>query len=378
MFIEENNLICPVSGDNNFEELFRISNFPIYMGVVEKSFEPEFMDMVFNINSSTGTVQIFPRVPIEKLYFKSHGSGKIGNVWKEHHELFYSMISEHLIGNIVEVGGGHNSIHSLPFKNKNNFKIFSFDPNGKDNENKNIFVINEFFSEKALKDNKINNIKLFIHSHLLEHIYDPLNFLKTINKFLDNDGLHIFSIPNMSKMIESNLANAMNFEHPFYLDEKLVEHLLIISGFDILEKKYYKSNHSIFYKTTKIKPKNAGSFNNYKTNKSIFKNLIDSWTSDVSEINEKILNYRDNVYIFGAHVFSQNLISNGLSVKNIVSVLDNDPEKHGQILYGTRLKVNSPAIIAQDHAPLIILRAGSYNEEIRNGILKINSNSKFI
>ena len=65
------------------------------MGVVENNFKSEFMDMTFNINKSTGTVQIFPRVPLEKLYFKSHGSGKISGVWKEHHEAFYNLISDY-------------------------------------------------------------------------------------------------------------------------------------------------------------------------------------------------------------------------------------------------------------------------------------------
>ena len=42
--------------------------------------------MNFYINK-TGSVQIYPRVELSKLYFKSHGSGKIGKTWQEHHQL---------------------------------------------------------------------------------------------------------------------------------------------------------------------------------------------------------------------------------------------------------------------------------------------------
>ena len=234
MFIDHNNLICPLSGDNSFEELFKINNHPIFMGVVNQEYKAEYADMVFHINKMTGSVQIYPRIPLEKLYFKSHGSGKIGSTWKNHHKEFYEFISPFMKGNIVEIGGGHNSIHIHHSEMNEDFKIYSFDPNGKPSTNDRV--------------KGIININLFIHSHLFEHIYDPKNFLDSINRNLNSDGFHIFAVPNMSKMIELNYANAMNFEHPFYLSESIIEQLLSISGFEIIEKKYFQDAHSIFYK----------------------------------------------------------------------------------------------------------------------------------
>ena len=31
---------------------------------------------------------------LKKLYFKSHGSGKIGQIWKRHHEKFYNFLGK--------------------------------------------------------------------------------------------------------------------------------------------------------------------------------------------------------------------------------------------------------------------------------------------
>ena len=45
-----------------------------------------------------------------------------------------------------------------------------------------------------------------------------------------------------------------NFEHVTYLPEDLVEHLLIKHGFNILEKKYFLDDHSIFYAVIKQFP----------------------------------------------------------------------------------------------------------------------------
>ena len=71
---EGKKLICPVSRSTKFSKIFTIKKFPIYMGVVKKDYKYEYKDINYYINRITGAVQIYPRVPLKKLYFKSHGS----------------------------------------------------------------------------------------------------------------------------------------------------------------------------------------------------------------------------------------------------------------------------------------------------------------
>ena len=85
---EGKKLICPVSSSKNFLKIFSIKNFPIYMGVVNKNFKSEFKELCFKINQVSGSVQIHPKIPLKKLYFKPHGSGTIGKMWKNHHSSF--------------------------------------------------------------------------------------------------------------------------------------------------------------------------------------------------------------------------------------------------------------------------------------------------
>ena len=48
--------------------------------------------------------------------------------------------------------------------------------------------------------------------------------------------MHVFAVPNMKPMIKKGIASAMNFEHPFYLDESAIQFLLNKNGFKILKK----------------------------------------------------------------------------------------------------------------------------------------------
>ena len=379
-FVDHKKLICPLSRSKDFEHLFSIKKFPIYMGTVKNKKNYEFKKMNFFINKISGSVQIFPRVNLKKLYFKSHGSGKVGKVWSLHHKTFYNFLNIKSQTNIIEIGGGHNSLGSTELLKNKKILLTSFDPNGQTHKSLNYKLIKEFFLKSSLKKYELNRkFDLAIHSHLFEHIYDPKNFLNAINKSLKINGLHVFAVPNMEPMIKNGIASAMNFEHPFFLNEKLINVLLKKTGFKILIKKYYGKCHSIFYKTKKIKNiKEEILQNSYKKNKKTFLNLIEGCRDDVKNINLKSKN-ENPTFLFGAHIFSQMLIFNGLEKSSITSVLDNDPKKQGEFLYGTNYKVFSPKILKKYKNPTVILRAGEYNREIKKNILtKINAATKFI
>ena len=99
----------------------------------------------------------------------------------------------------------------------------------------------------------------------------------------------------------------------------------------------------------------------------------------ILELNQEIINHKGEIFLFGAHIFSQYLIGFGLSTKKINSILDNSPIKIGKRLYGTKLMVKSPKCLSSSINPLVILKAGVYNEEIKTDILtNINSKTKFI
>jgi hypothetical protein len=67
-----------------------------------------------------------------------------------------------------------------------------------------------------------------------------------------------------------------------------------------------------------------------------------------------------------------------LNTSRIASLLDNDSNKQEKRLYGTSLKVNSLKILADTKNPVVILKAGIYNKEIKGDILNnINPNVTF-
>ena len=349
------------------------------MGVSNNKNNYEFLDLNWWINKDSGNVQIHPKVPLEKLYFKSHGSGTVGKTWSDHHDLFFKLVNRYLHGNICEIGGGANSI----LNKINNFSkiknFYCYDKNLQlKKKNKKIKKIKKIFNNNYFRT-KFILIDLFIHSHTFEHLYDPDQFLKDVRSILSTNGKHIFTMPNMKPMIKKGYTNAMNFEHPFYYDEKLVDCLLHKNNFKIIKKKFFKEDHSIMY-VTKIDNTLDANYNarvykysEYHKNLKLFQGMFDLWKRDIKKINKLTKRYK-NVFIFGAHIFSQMMIFNGLNKKNITGILDNDGQKANKFLYGTNFKINDPSILKKINRPCVVLRAGSYNKEIKKQLFEINKN----
>ena len=99
----------------------------------------------------------------------------------------------------------------------------------------------------------------------------------------------------------------------------------------------------------------------------------------IRQIKDQINTNKENTFIFGAHIFTQFLLGFDLPETLFSKVLDNDPAKQNNRLYGTSLGVASPVILKGLESPLVVLKAAMYTEERKRDILEnINPSTRFI
>jgi hypothetical protein len=375
--IERNNDV--VFNNNDLEHLHTFKNFPVFMGCIEDEPSKDILfDMRWKISKKSGMIQLNPLLPLETIYSFEHGSGTVGKAWDEHHEEFANFISKYEPQNILEIGGLHGILAKKYLSSKEEANWTIVEPNPTIEETDRIKVIKGFFDNNFTSSEKFDAV---LHSHVLEHIYDPDEFMSHKSSFMNIGNLLFFSIPNLETMLQNKYNNCINFEHTIYFTEPYIEYFLNKYNFELVEKQYFRNDHSIFYCAKKVD--NISSFilpeGLYNKNKSTFINYINHHSEDVIKINNIIDNTNLPVYLFGAHIFSQYLISFGLNTSKIVCILDNDIKKENKRLYGTSLISKSPKILKDVPEAIVILRAAGYNEEIKNDILtNINSNIIFI
>jgi len=369
---------CVVSGKSDFEYLHGVENFPIFMGCVHSSkAEDVSVDMSWSISRGSGLIQLNNLIPLDVLYPESHGAGGIGALWDKHHKAFAHFLNRMSPLAVLEIGGAHG-ILAREYKQFGNIPWTILEPNPSPVEGCEARFINGFFDHKFSYGEAFDTV---VHSHVFEHIYEPDPFMCHLGGFMAEGKHLVFSLPNMQVMLERKYTNCINFEHTVFLTETYVDFLLAKHGFRLLTKEYFMDDHSIFYAAVRDSSVKSTELplGLYEKNKQIYMDYVRYHDALIEGLNRKVHDSTRSVYLFGAHVFAQYLIVCGLDTSRIVSLLDNDPKKQGKRLYGTSLMVESPNVLRERVDPVLILKAGFYNQEIKEDILgNINKTVTFL
>jgi len=129
--------------------------------------------------------------------------------------------------------------------------------------------MNVYNSLESLKKNKKIKYDLIIHFFVLEHIADPINFLKELLSLLKKNGKIIFEIPNVADPLHS-MYDIPSFEkfywsiaHHWYFSFKSLSYVFnkINHSYKIkLDQRYDLSNH--LYWSKYKKPGGMGKYSN--------------------------------------------------------------------------------------------------------------------
>jgi 2-polyprenyl-3-methyl-5-hydroxy-6-metoxy-1,4-benzoquinol methylase len=367
-----------LTGKNNLEHLHTQANMPVFFGCTDQpKTEDVYADMRWAIDPETGIIQLSDLIPLDILYMDQHVDA-IGKTWQTHNESFSDFVLNITQGDLVEIGGGSGKLAETILSKNAQLNYTIVEPNPLAETRQRLKIIRSFFERTILHEKPNQSI---VFSHVLEHIYDPRSFLNSISSALPVGGNLIFSYPQLELWFKRKYTNAINFEHTALLTDYYIDHLLKEAGFAISVKVGY-GDHSHFYhavKSTSQQPPTQTLENRYEHYKSLFLEYIDHHRTVADNLNALLNAKQRPAFLFGAHVFSQSLLTFGLRESAISQVLDNSPIKQGKRLYGTNLKVNSPKILSGLEKPIVILKAALHSEEIQHDILtNINSRTEFI
>ncbi len=112
-------------------------------------------------------------------------------------------------GIVLDIGSGPGS-GLLAFKNAG-WQVLGIEPDPwRASYSKNVNNIEVFCGKLEAAPFKLKSIDVIILSHVLEHIHNPIQFLKEISKFLKPNGLLYVEVPN--------LTNSVSWTDAFYLE----------------------------------------------------------------------------------------------------------------------------------------------------------------
>ncbi|MFZ1720665.1 MAG: methyltransferase domain-containing protein [Candidatus Moraniibacteriota bacterium] len=358
-----------ITGKENLEPLYVFKDFPVFFGCVDHGPEKDIKaDMSWAICPESGVIQLDKLIPLDILYQEQHVDGT-GPTWEQYYHDFADYIKKQPLRDILEIGGGAGKLADIFISITEGTSWTLVEPNPLHPGNNRVKIMRAFFGEDFRYDGVVDTV---VFSQVMEHAYDPNQFVESIAKFLKPGQKLICAYPNLKLWLENKYTNAINFEHTMFLTDYFVDYLFIKNGFAIKDKYFYK-DHSVFYVVEKLEQPEVATFENqYMEYKKIFDDFIWYHRDIVKNLNEKISSFNGDVYVFGAHIFAQYLFAFGLNQEKIVSLLDNSGLKKEKRLYGTSLLVHGPEILKNKGRVGVVLKVGIYRDEIFKQLKEIN------
>uniref|UniRef100_A0A6M3J7T1 Methyltransferase n=1 Tax=viral metagenome TaxID=1070528 RepID=A0A6M3J7T1_9ZZZZ len=345
-----------------------IKNIPAYMGCVDFTYKRRddyVADILFGVCPYTGTIQSMNRLPQDRVYLKPHNVC-IGDVWETHNSLFAKFVISRIPDNAViyEIGGGDGNIASRCIDYVKEWHCI--EPNTPNNYFEHPKLI--YHNNRYLDKNDIQNADIVVHSHVLEHMRSPIEFLISI------DTPQIFSIPNFDEGMRIGNPSMLNFEHETALNANVLEDLVDRSGYSITSSEY--SNFSLFYeiqKTDRLVDIRSYTFD-YNRSLDILLSYRSSLVIQAIIIGNNVKRNRKKyglVFFFGAHIFYTILQSCGMNTE-FDGIIDNSTIKIGKRLYGTDHIVNNPNIIKDFDKVMVVVPSVPYRSEMIAQIKSLN------
>lgn len=183
--------------------------------------------------------------------------------------------------NIMEIGSS-SGFMLKPFETNKN-KLFGIEPSENFRKYTNNINIKTYKSiDEALMFKK-KSIDLLLHYYVLEHIDNPIRFIKKSMKFLKKKGLIIFEVPNINDPLIT-LFKTKEFDnfywsivHHWYFSSKTLGNLLTKNN--IKHEFYFDQRYDLSNHITWLKEGKPGGTNKY--NKYFSKLLNDRYKKDL-------------------------------------------------------------------------------------------------
>lgn len=159
-------------------------------------------------------------------------------------------------------------------------------------------------------------------SHVLEHIYNPLQFIQKINSYICEGGFMFIEIPDASRYntIENyGILQEINIEHINFFSPYALSKIMILSGYTpvVITK-------GSFVMLSKNYPVIRAIFQKKSSNSSVEK-YIEKGVSQMENMKRKLPDLTGRVFIYGCGQFLYKIISYLQEKYTIEAIIDDNP-----------------------------------------------------
>ena len=283
-------------------------------------------------------------------------------------KIFDIVRKDKTIKSIIEIGcGGALILNNLK---EEGYRVVGVDPGPlakRASEKWDLEIISDFFPSKLLDGKKFNFI---YHSDVLEHVEDPLGFLREQVAMLEDGGTLLTSVPDCTDSIKIGDISMAMHQHLNYFDETSLSNTLSAAGLVdiVIEKAGYGG--SLYGYGKKMKTSNLQID---QTESAVFLKKIVINSKVVSEY-FKFLPEDTGFYI---PIRSFPYLFNEFKTPRY-RIFDDTNHWHNKYFDGYPLKVENMVDLMSNPPPKVIIMSLTFDTVIKNKMVKLGFDQKNI
>lgn len=370
---------CSSCNSSKFKVLYKIKSFPVFWGAIPKEQLKKIKSYPFELSycKNCGLVQQSKRLDekiINKVYTAEYyncPSPLISGMGVSEIEKFINFFKKckNKPGKIMEVACFDGYL--LKQLKKLKWDVHGCDPCSTADIAIKILGnkrIKKVFFEKGVYPKESFDAVVF--RNLLEHIYEPNNFLKEVRESLKNGGKIFIDVPNLKEVIKLGGFGLFFHQHVTYFTIKSIDTLLSKNGFKITN--YYEGKPNLFVEAVKISRPKIKNIKN--KDEKILKKLANQSVLMKKKAHKLFDNKQiKKIVIFGSSALATTLIGtlNKKQLEKVKLIVDNDSEKHKKYLCGSNFEIVSPKKILDIDYDLIFVTSHFFPNQIKSSLRSI-------
>jgi SAM-dependent methyltransferase len=262
--------------------------------------------------------------------------------------------------NILEIGGGSTWVARKLQERYLPDSYLIVDPAIRETA-EGVEIINDYFPNRQLTERRFD---LVLGFSVLEHVPDPLNFLRNIRKQLTDNGKVILIYPDCERQLRRGDLNVLVHEHLSYFTEASSRWLASAAGFDVLS---LGRENDAFTLCLRAHASNVDSPPNLDESGLLLQSA-NSFQTLLTITAQKIEQHLGNNQFVGFHGATPGLNSflhiTGLGDHKNIRLYDGDASKEGRFLPACSTPIFPPTEKSYAENSVMVVSAMSFFEQI--------------
>jgi SAM-dependent methyltransferase len=192
---------------------------------------------------------------------------------------------------------------------------------------------------------------------VLEHVDDPVGFLKMVRPYLENDAIGVVEVPALEKICDDRRLYEFFVDHINYFSERTLRVACELAGFRVLEViRGFDEQFLVSFITPDCTSVDTVYYEMLQTLEA-----ARVWVREQVSLGRKVV-------AWGAGYKSTAALAE-LNLPEILAVVDSDPAKAGLFCPVSHLPVEPPSYVRDAQIDAVLITAAGYKREIHEKLL---------